>query len=156
MLLLTSSDFNMFSLQWINYVFSGFIVLKLPFSLTSRFREMLQSGIQMENLDVSYVSAISWYFLAFFGLRGFISYFSGEDAANSIDAATITGSPMLAASQGMMTAPGQNIVQVFSAEREALLVKEHKYELQDAEQRLIKLLSGEKGCAGTSLDKKNE
>lgn len=115
---------------------------------------MFQAGIQMENLDTSYVSAISWYVLSMFGLRGYINYFSGEDASESFNAA-IANSSMLVASQSSMFMPGQSIVQVFSAEREALLLKDYKYELQDVEKRLIKLLSGEKTETNISTDKKN-
>lgn len=34
---------------------------KIPFPLTQRFRAMLQNGIDLSTVDVSYVSSRSWY-----------------------------------------------------------------------------------------------
>jgi len=45
----------------VGFLFSGFILLKLPFGLTQKFRGMMQQGLNLPDLDVSYVSAISWY-----------------------------------------------------------------------------------------------
>jgi len=55
-------------MMWINSFFSGFLPAKVPFSLTQKFRSMTQSGVNLENLDVSYVSGASFYFLIMFGL----------------------------------------------------------------------------------------
>ncbi len=44
----------------VGFLFSGFILLKLPFGLTQKFRGMMQQGLNLPDLDVSYVSAISW------------------------------------------------------------------------------------------------
>jgi len=52
-----------FKVSWITYFFSGFIVVKLPFPLTVRFKAMLQRGIETNDMDVSWVSSLSWYFV---------------------------------------------------------------------------------------------
>ena len=64
---------NMVMMQGIQHFFSGFILLKIPFSLTAGFKTMFQRGLAdgMPDLDPSYVSSISWYFLTMYGLRGF-------------------------------------------------------------------------------------
>lgn len=60
------------------YFFSGFILLKLPFGLTQKFRSMLQQGLNIPYLDISYVSAVSWCFMLVFGLNSIISHFDGK------------------------------------------------------------------------------
>ena len=54
---------------WVNHFFAGFVLMKLPFPLTVRFKEMLQSGIMTPDLDVRWVSSISWYFISVLGLN---------------------------------------------------------------------------------------
>ncbi|KAL8091585.1 hypothetical protein AgCh_034001 [Apium graveolens] len=46
---------------WVNFFFSGFVAAKIPFPMTQRFRSMLQNGIDLSIVDVSYVSSRSWY-----------------------------------------------------------------------------------------------
>lgn len=55
---------------FVNYFFSGFILGKVPFPLSPSFRPMLQRGIDLPTLDVSYYTSLSYYILLLFGLRG--------------------------------------------------------------------------------------
>jgi len=69
---------NMVMMQGIQFFFSGFILLKVPFSLTMGFKQMFQRGMEgLVNLDTSYVSSISLYFLFMYGLRAFFRLVMG-------------------------------------------------------------------------------
>ena len=64
---------------WINLFFAGFIVIKLPFPLTPRFKQMLQANIGTSDMDVTWVSSLSWYFLNLFGLNSVYRLLLGEE-----------------------------------------------------------------------------
>jgi hypothetical protein len=55
------------------------VVVKLPFPLTLGFKSMLQRGIETPDMDVRWVSSLSWYFLNFFGLNGLYQLILGGD-----------------------------------------------------------------------------
>jgi hypothetical protein len=62
----------------INSFFSGFVIAKFPFHVTSRFRSMVQRGVEIDNLDCSYVTSLSMYFLCLFGLSGTFKLILGD------------------------------------------------------------------------------
>merc|ERR1712065_117894 len=67
----------------VNYFFSGFVILRLPFPLTAPFKAMLQQGISLSDLNVAYFSSLSWYFLNLFGLRGIVDIIlAGNNSAD--------------------------------------------------------------------------
>jgi ER membrane protein complex subunit 3 len=45
---------------------------------------MLQRGIQTADMDVRWVSSLSWYFLNFFGLNGLYRIILGGDECGSL------------------------------------------------------------------------
>lgn len=63
-------------MSWIQYFYSGFILTRLPFELTIRFKQIMQRGIECNDMDVKYVSSISLYFLLLFGLHSIFSLLS--------------------------------------------------------------------------------
>ncbi|AET38646.1 ER membrane complex subunit EMC3 Ecym_3143 [Eremothecium cymbalariae DBVPG len=70
---------------WVNYFFAGFVLMKLPFPLTIRFKEMLQSGVMTPDLDVRWVSSISWYFISMFGLKPVYNLLFGDSKLGDIE-----------------------------------------------------------------------
>ncbi|CAN0477669.1 unnamed protein product, partial [Discosporangium mesarthrocarpum] len=70
---------NMFMMTFTSYFFEGFVLVRVPFPLTNRFKVMLQRGVALSSLDASYVSSTSWYFLVMFGLRSVLGLFLQDD-----------------------------------------------------------------------------
>jgi hypothetical protein len=123
---------NMAMMAWISYFFSGFVVVRVPFPVTQRFKMMLQRGIDVGTLDVSYVSSLSWYFLVMFGLRGFFSLVLGADSG--ADEAR-----MMQAQMGMGAGPqmGFDPKKAFAAEIDNLDLVRHTFALDTAEKTLL-------------------
>ena len=114
--------------------FQGFVICKVPFPLTSRFKVMLQRGVDLATLDVSYVSSLSLYFLLMFGLRGFFKIALGEDS-DSLDESRAMQMQMGMGMGGpgqMFDAPG-----AFKHEREELAMTQHAWALEDVELNLV-------------------
>jgi hypothetical protein len=133
--------------------------VKLPFPLTPQFKAMLQSGVGTRDLDVRWVSSLSYYFLTLFGLQPVYNFILGNDNSKfrqTQDAITRSAptrsqtDDLKAASQiaqqmqmnpaGMM-APNQDPDKLFVAEAENLEVIEHMYILDGIEERLLVNLS---------------
>ncbi|KAF5388348.1 hypothetical protein D9615_000322 [Tricholomella constricta] len=114
---------QMVIMGWINFFFQGFVLIKLPFPLTLGFKSMLQRGIETPDMDVRWVSSLSWYFLNFFGLNGLYRLILGGD--NSADSSRdMTASPFAGNAQ-----PGapQDFNKLFKAERDNLEFSEGLY-----------------------------
>lgn len=116
---------------YINFFFYGFVTAKVPFPLTQRFRGMLQSGIDLRSVDVSYVSSVSWYLLNFMGLRGLFSLILGEENATD-DAQRLMQSQMAM----QMGDPSK----MLSAEKDALDLLQHEWVVPASEGRAANVL----------------
>lgn len=114
---------------WVNFFFSGFVAAKIPFPLTQRFRSMLQNGIDLSTVDVSYVSSRSWYFLNLFGLRGLFSLILGEENATD-------DTQRMMQMGGFGFDPTKNL----GAEKDSLDIIQHDWALPKFEQRAEQVL----------------
>jgi hypothetical protein len=120
---------NLVMFTWLSYFFSGFVIAKVPFPLASRFRSMLQRGIELSSLDVTYVTSLSMYVIILFGLGGVYSLVLGE--ANEADDATLMQQQQQMASQGV------DMVAAYKAEMENLELIEHNWLLNDSESYIM-------------------
>jgi ER membrane protein complex subunit 3 len=121
-------------MSWINAFFAGYVILRLPFPLTIRFKSMLQSGVMTRDLDVRWVSSLSWYFLCLFGLQGVFVFILGNE-----NSASQMGQQMAQMNQqGNPFGPGQDPDKMFGAEAENLEVAEYWSVLEGVEERVIR------------------
>ncbi|KAG8461242.1 hypothetical protein KFE25_002431 [Diacronema lutheri] len=123
----------------VNQFFSGFVLVKIPFPLTPSFKSMLQRGIPLASLDVTYVTSLSWYFIVMFGMQGLFRLVLGGSEEDE-------SALMMSAGMGMMPGmmpggamPGQPVdnKKNFEQERENLSLVEHKWALAEAEDVLL-------------------
>jgi len=116
----------------VNYFFSGFVLVKLPFPLPVSFKMMLQRGIDLTTLDASYVSSLSWYFLTMMGLRGINSLVLGDNVADDASMMQDQMNMQMGAAMGQ-----QDVPKLFQAEKENLELVPHEWELRDIEKRVL-------------------
>lgn len=77
---------NMVMMQGISHFFRGFVLVRVPFPLPRGFKQMFQRGLyDLNTLDTSYVSSVSWYFLVMFGLRAFFRLAMGDPVQEEVE-----------------------------------------------------------------------
>ena len=125
---------NMVMMAGMSYFFSGFVIARVPFPLTPRFKMMLQQGINLQSLDPSYVSALSWYFLVMFSIRGVMGLFLGG-LANFQDMQAM----QMQMQMGMGAQPGAQFdaKKQYKDERDNFRVAQHMHFAAEAERRLV-------------------
>lgn len=118
---------------WVNYFFAGFVIMKLPFPLTDGFKSMLQNGVATPDLNVRYVSAISWYFVNLLGLRPVYSLIMDDSSA----------AEQLIQQQQQQPLPniggpgGPKVDKVFSAEAENIQILSHELVFDGIVERVL-------------------
>lgn len=119
----------------VNFFFSGFILGRIPFSLSPKFRVMLQRGIDLPSLHPSYFTSLSYYILLLFGLRGVLMLMFREKAIN--DAQQMM---QMQQQMGGMNPMGFDAEKAFAAEKAQLNLAEHRWRLEGSEGRAVKVL----------------
>jgi hypothetical protein len=118
----------------VGYFFSGFILLKLPFGLTQKFRSMLQQGLNLPDVDVSYVSAISWCLLLIFGLNSIVQHFDGGENYNMMkEQEQMMKGPMM----GAFGQQGNEFEKRLNDEKDNIEIIPHYSLLDDSIDRLV-------------------
>lgn len=103
---------------WITLMFSGFLTTKVPFGLTLTFQRMLQRGIELTDLEASWVSSASWYFLNVFGLRSFYNLVFVDERKEERKL------------EDCFTAATVNMATVMKEEWESLEMMQHEWSLE--------------------------
>jgi hypothetical protein len=129
---------QMLIMGWINFFFDGFVLIKLPFPLTLGFKSMLQRGIETPDMDVRWVSSLSWYFLNFFGLNGLYQFILGGDPNVGPSRDIMSQSPFAGAGEPVPGQP-QDFNKLFKAEINNLAFSEGLYTWAgaDVEERVL-------------------
>merc|ERR1719473_1875106 len=73
---------------WVNWLYSGFLVAKLPFPLTFQFKSMLQRGVDVSSLETGYVSSLCFYFFVMISshsMVSFVTYFTSQGKSEGIE-----------------------------------------------------------------------
>jgi ER membrane protein complex subunit 3 len=115
---------TMLVLSWVSHFCSGCILARIPFPLTQKFRGMLQRGVELSALDVTYVSSSSLYFLMMFGMNGILGLVMGGTGKGS----------MREMAMPMMQGPQKDLGKILKGERESLEMTSHKFRLNGIEE----------------------
>ena len=93
----------------VSHFFSGMLVGKISFPVPQKFRQTLQKGVEVANIDVKYISALSLYFLTFFGMDKLLGLlFPPKAGEKEPESAAAQANPMGAMPGfGMQGAEGQ-------------------------------------------------
>lgn len=121
--------------MFVSHFFAGFIILRIPLPLSPSFRPMLQRGIELPGLDVSYLTSLSFYMLLLFGLRGVFMLVFREE---TIDDTQVYQQQMAAMGGG--PAGMVDLKKAFEAEQKALELTGWKGRLESSEQQAAELL----------------
>jgi len=118
---------------WVGFTFSGFVTARVPFPLTTRFKQMLQRGVNLTSLDAAWISSMSWYFINQFFMKGIYELMLGED--NQADQARAMQQQMPGGASPQL----MDEQKAFKAEWEALKVAEHRNALAEVEKLVLRM-----------------
>jgi ER membrane protein complex subunit 3 len=114
---------NMGFLFLVQSLFSGFVLVKLPFSLTARFRSVTQRDVahSLDLLDPALVTSFSWYMMCLYGCQGIITLVLGGKSSDFADQSMMMMSQM---GMGMQGGARQqwNATAAFKAEKDQLRI----------------------------------
>ena len=118
------------------YFFSGYLILKLPFGLTRKFKSMMQQGLNLPDFDPSYVSAISWCLILVFGINPILQFFDGgEDFSMFNQQKQLMTQPLNLMSNPMMG--GKDYKKILDPEKESINIISNFSLVEDAVDTLI-------------------
>ena len=100
---------------------------------------MLQQGLTLSNLDVRYVSSLSWCFLCMYGLQGLQNLLTGtgsmKEEMEMMTGGMMGGAP--GAAKGGMPGQPKDFTKIFKGEIENYEILTHKFSLDKAEKAVL-------------------
>uniref|UniRef100_A0A383VG52 ER membrane protein complex subunit 3 n=1 Tax=Tetradesmus obliquus TaxID=3088 RepID=A0A383VG52_TETOB len=117
----------------VSFFFSGFVMGKVPFGLSPRFRPMLQRGVDLSSLDVSYFTSLSYYFALLFASRGPFSLVFRENTLDETEMMKRQMNPMAGGA-------GFDAKAAFKTELQGWGAGEHEWTLLGAEDAALAVL----------------
>jgi hypothetical protein len=129
---------SMAMLYWARMCYSGMIIARVPFPLTQRFRGMTQMGLEIEALDVGFVSGMCFYFIVMIGLGSLQTLFTEEESAEFSE----MGSMNMQQKQ-MQAQPDPDLKRMLSTRASSIELTQHEFLLADCSRRLTDALKAE-------------
>lgn len=128
---------NMAMMGLITTFFSGFVIAKFPLPLSARFKGMVQRGVDIDNLDGSYATSMSLYFLILFALQGVLQLLLGQNEGD--ETAMMQQQMANPMGGGGAQPPNQDMNKVYKGLTEELqfALDTHQYQLASATTLLL-------------------
>jgi hypothetical protein len=133
-------------MYWASALFNGFVVGKTPFPLTVQFKPMMLRGIEVPALDVTYISAFTWYFVILIGCNGLLALLQSvrsgpveEENALTMMMGGVTPQQQQAGMQEMMGGMGPDINKLNSDMRDELEICQHQPMNKNVEMELLNI-----------------
>jgi len=125
---------NMGMIGFVSTFFSGFLLVRVPFGLTMRFKGMTQRAIDLSSLSASYISSFSFYFIVMFGLQKIMALFQGAPGGGVSDEER-----MMQMQMGMVGGGAQafDAKKAFASERDMVELAKQRCVLRPAEKALV-------------------
>eukprot|EP00879_Flechtneria_rotunda_P003630 GHRR01003867.1.p1 GENE.GHRR01003867.1~~GHRR01003867.1.p1 ORF type:complete len:255 (+),score=57.62 GHRR01003867.1:276-1040(+) len=117
----------------VSFFFNGFVMGKIPFGLSPRFRPMLQRGVDLAALDVSYFTSLSYYFALLFASRGPFSLVFREHTLDETEMMRRQMNPMAGGA-------GFDAAGMFKTEQAAWEASQHEWVVSGSEEQALQVL----------------
>eukprot|EP01068_Selenidium_serpulae_P004082 Selendium_serpulae@DN3411_c0_g1_i1.p1 len=128
----------------LHHYFTGYFVAKTPFPMTHKLKWLLQKGMDVPNLDSSYISSFSFACAGMEGIRPIIQVIHhlkqpefqfGEASSMSSNMLMHPGGMPPPGAAGLPGGKGDP----FTAERNSLQIVNHKWALEGIEEKVLKM-----------------